>query len=417
MYSTPFDDYEQHDSQEFLNWMLDNVHEEINKIKKKPFVELPDFDETCSDVEGSQAYWDAHLKRDQSLIVDLFHGQYKSRITCVQCRKSSIKYDPFMSLTVEIPDSSQSIAVIVIFPNLTKKRMYLSLPSQTTIKQLKKSLFTKFELSTNKQLIPCIISDSSITRTLNDSDTVASLGSFANNICIYVLDPNCSYLHVSHYEDFSGAEHDFTLRNKSSFGIPMIFSLRPGCWTKQSINSLLVNEMSRVLNMVGLEESPFDIVQTLATQYQCIENELQFEQSNYMSIGLLWKDQMLRDKHYNRDADETLIDLNDPPNNNLSSVSLYDCLELHCKEEQVEEWYCSHCKAFVPGDKKLDLWKLPQILVIHLKRFVQHPRFQTWIKRSIDVSYPVDNFDLSKFVLNENQGSLYELFAVRLGLY
>ena len=31
--------------------------------------------------------------------------------------------------------------------------------------------------------------------------------------------------------------------------------------------------------------------------------------------------------------------------------------------------YCPECKELKPATKKFDLWKLPQVLVIHLKRF------------------------------------------------
>ena len=40
--------------------------------------------------------------------------------------------------------------------------------------------------------------------------------------------------------------------------------------------------------------------------------------------------------------------------------------------EQLSEddsWYCKHCKAHVQADKKLDLLSLPEVLVVHLKRF------------------------------------------------
>ena len=33
-----------------------------------------------SDDELAKIYWESHLKRDQSIIVDLFQGQLKSRI-------------------------------------------------------------------------------------------------------------------------------------------------------------------------------------------------------------------------------------------------------------------------------------------------------------------------------------------------
>ena len=34
-----------------------------------------------------------------------------------------------------------------------------------------------------------------------------------------------------------------------------------------------------------------------------------------------------------------------------------------------DSWYCGRCKQHVQADKKLDLWSLPDVLVVHLKRF------------------------------------------------
>lgn len=37
--NTMFAGYNQHDSQEFLNHLLDSMHEDLNRVKKKPYVE------------------------------------------------------------------------------------------------------------------------------------------------------------------------------------------------------------------------------------------------------------------------------------------------------------------------------------------------------------------------------------------
>jgi hypothetical protein len=58
-------------------------------------------------------------------------------------------------------------------------------------------------------------------------------------------------------------------------------------------------------------------------------------------------------------------------------VSLDSCLQLFTQIEKLgpdDPWYCSKCKKFVQATKKFDLWKLPDILVIHLKRF-QYNRY------------------------------------------
>jgi ubiquitin C-terminal hydrolase len=53
-------------------------------------------------------------------------------------------------------------------------------------------------------------------------------------------------------------------------------------------------------------------------------------------------------------------------------VSLHECVQAFLQPEQLGEadsWYCSKCKQHVQADKKLDLWSLPEVLVVHLKRF------------------------------------------------
>ena len=53
-------------------------------------------------------------------------------------------------------------------------------------------------------------------------------------------------------------------------------------------------------------------------------------------------------------------------------ITLYNCLSLFTETERLgkeDAWFCPECKDFVQATKKFDLWKLPRVLVIHLKRF------------------------------------------------
>jgi ubiquitin carboxyl-terminal hydrolase 4/11/15 len=50
------------------------IHEDLNRVKKKPYVELPDHDGKRPDDEMSKLFWDAFLARNQSIIVDLMYG-------------------------------------------------------------------------------------------------------------------------------------------------------------------------------------------------------------------------------------------------------------------------------------------------------------------------------------------------------
>jgi ubiquitin carboxyl-terminal hydrolase 8 len=84
---------QQHDSQEFLSFVLDGLHEDLNRVKQKPQIEMtPQREkalETLPPQIASDKEWALYRQRDDSFIVDLFQGQYMSRTTCLTCRKVS----------------------------------------------------------------------------------------------------------------------------------------------------------------------------------------------------------------------------------------------------------------------------------------------------------------------------------------
>jgi ubiquitin carboxyl-terminal hydrolase 4/11 len=102
-----FSGYGQQDSQEFLAFLLDGLHEDLNRVKQKPYVER---DELVG-VEPSeeqlrslgQKSWDGHKLRNDSVIVDLCQGMYKSTVVCPVCEVVSVTFDPFMDLSVPLP--------------------------------------------------------------------------------------------------------------------------------------------------------------------------------------------------------------------------------------------------------------------------------------------------------------------------
>jgi len=80
-------------------------------------------------------------------------------------------------------------------------------------------------------------------------------------------------------------------------------------------------------------------------------------------------------------------------------ISLQDCLDEFTKEEQLGEddlWYCPRCKKHQQATKKFDLWKAPDILVVHLKRFSNNRSLRDKIDTHID--FPVEGLDLGNIV-------------------
>jgi len=55
-----------------------------------------------------------------------------------------------------------------------------------------------------------------------------------------------------------------------------------------------------------------------------------------------------------------------------SRITLYDCLNNFMIEETLQgndKWYCNKCKDHVVASKKMEVYRSPEILIIHFKRF------------------------------------------------
>ena len=111
-----FQGFAQHDSQEMLSVLLETMHEDLNAISKKPYVEMKDSNGRPDEIVAAE-FWDGLKKRDDSIFVRLFYGQLKSRVTCTICAHVSITFDPYNVLSVPIPrQSSSSTYTIKYYP-------------------------------------------------------------------------------------------------------------------------------------------------------------------------------------------------------------------------------------------------------------------------------------------------------------
>ena len=111
-YSSMFHGYMQQDSQEFLSWLLDALHEDLNRIHDKPYAEKPelkdeDIGNTQAIIELANTCWNQYKSRNDSAIVDLFTGLYQSTLVCPTCSKTSITFDPYNDLTLPLPISKK----------------------------------------------------------------------------------------------------------------------------------------------------------------------------------------------------------------------------------------------------------------------------------------------------------------------
>ncbi|XP_073476091.1 ubiquitin carboxyl-terminal hydrolase 15 isoform X5 [Aquarana catesbeiana] len=101
-FAPQFSGYQQQDCQELLAFLLDGLHEDLNRIRKKPYIQLKDAEGRPDEVVAEEA-WENHIKRNDSIIVDIFHGLFKSTLVCPECSKISVTFDPFCYLTLPLP--------------------------------------------------------------------------------------------------------------------------------------------------------------------------------------------------------------------------------------------------------------------------------------------------------------------------
>eukprot|EP00488_Nonionellina_sp_1-RS-2012_P003479 TRINITY_DN7424_c0_g1_i1.p1 TRINITY_DN7424_c0_g1~~TRINITY_DN7424_c0_g1_i1.p1 ORF type:complete len:339 (+),score=124.80 TRINITY_DN7424_c0_g1_i1:705-1721(+) len=113
-FAPQFSGWQQHDSQEFLAFLLDGLHEDLNLVQTKPYTDKIESqgrtDQTVADLS-----WKIYLKRNKSKIVDLFQAQQKSHVICPDCNRNSITFDTYMYLSVPIVRSFIESLIVDVF--------------------------------------------------------------------------------------------------------------------------------------------------------------------------------------------------------------------------------------------------------------------------------------------------------------
>ncbi|XP_043974597.1 ubiquitin carboxyl-terminal hydrolase 2a isoform X4 [Gambusia affinis] len=119
-YAPRFVGYNQQDAQEFLRFLLDGLHNEVNRVTVRPRGTVEDFDH-LPDEEKGKKMWSKYLEREDSKIVDLFVGQLKSSLTCSHCGFCSTVFDPFWDLSLPISKGYGEVSLMDCMRLFTKE--------------------------------------------------------------------------------------------------------------------------------------------------------------------------------------------------------------------------------------------------------------------------------------------------------
>ena len=126
---------QQQDAMEFISLLLNYLHEDLNRVKQKPYLIIEEQREKESDILASQRIYSYNLKRDNSIIIDLFNGQFQNTIKCTTCFKEFKKYESFNNISLPIPEEHNHY-IIKFFTTLKCKYITININSETTFEDL-----------------------------------------------------------------------------------------------------------------------------------------------------------------------------------------------------------------------------------------------------------------------------------------
>ena len=86
-----------------------------------------------------------------------------------------------------------------------------------------------------------------------------------------------------------------------------------------------------------------------------------------------------------------------------SNITIKDCLSLFSQEEVLtgnDKWYCSKCKEHQNALKKMEIYRCPEYLILHMKRF-SHQRSSFFSSKKItdEVTFPIEGLNMEPYVL------------------
>lgn len=272
-YSSMFLGYQQQDSQEFLSWLLDALHEDLNRILNKPYSEKPelsddDIGNQRAIMELAEKCWMQHKQRNDSVIVDLFTGLYQSTLVCPDCGKTSITFDPFSDLTLPLPIEKKWFHTITVVDMSDKlslnkiKTLEISLPKSSTFDSLVLYLSEFFHLPRHYFFVFELYNDAIIK---NFQEEYQQLKFFPINELLAEDDDHYVYI-IPHDPSrdiivpvFSTLEDsDPSYKMVHAFGIPLFLVLDENERLDYAVVQSKIEELTRYLEVDSFESSPED---------------------------------------------------------------------------------------------------------------------------------------------------------------
>ncbi|XP_041942500.1 ubiquitin carboxyl-terminal hydrolase 43 [Alosa sapidissima] len=473
-YGSQFRGNSQHDALEFLLWLLDRVHEDVNpssctnnhnKCKTSGKGLAGPEGAPTGDTLVPQQPAERH-----SFVQEHFQAQYKSSLTCPHCLKQSNTFDPFLCISLPIPlRQTRPVYVTLVFSTKGQRylRVGLAMPLFGSLACLRRMVADEGKISPD-QVILAEIYSTGFQRSFFDEDDLTSV---AENDIIYAFQASPLFIRGGSAR-ISGYHHSLPSSPYSTsgpegqrlpasgalsseflnqgipgkvlllvcnaagsgqqtvrFGPPFLMREdRSVSWDQlqQSILSklyyLMINgaqaQSSRVLFRIRV------VGGSASYSYLCpqdgrplchpaVDRALKLCGSGgprHVKLVVEWEHH-IKDCLFGNIQEEVVKDAESVRSQQHQHVQQYsctldECFQLYTKEEQLapdDAWKCPHCQQLQQGTVQMSLWTLPDILILHLKRFRQVGDRRN--KLSTLVRFPLTGLDMAPHVVKRQQGA------------
>ncbi|KAK1940117.1 Ubiquitin carboxyl-terminal hydrolase 4 [Phytophthora citrophthora] len=434
-FAPQFSGFQQHDAQELLAYIIDGLHEDLNRVKHKPYTEVKESDGSQDDAAVAKEAWKRHLLRNDSIFVDHVQGQFKSTVVCPICNKVSITFDPFNCIQLELPQQ-QNRQIEVIFvpsePGKSMTRYLVEVPKKGSVLVLKRAVSKLCGVSPSA-LLAADIYQSMTYRIIGDTERLNRLRE-DDRILMY---------QVEYMPTDDPVQYGFLYHRVGSTlaGDPLLFTYTTSTtcaemlekWSnllsthisQSSSTKIPTNMLSQCVYLtdrdgVLLRQEPVPPADAKFSSFATLNDEESPDELVFATVA--WSSSMLSSSASPRPDIEQIQNhesMRAKSNGSRShdGISLDECFRNFVKPETLDQanlWYCSKCQEHRQARKTMEMWRLPDVLVLSLKRFEYRNEILR-DKLDVFVDFPLESLDMSPYCLeksNDKDHLSYDLFAV-----
>uniref|UniRef100_A0AAR2L734 Ubiquitin carboxyl-terminal hydrolase n=1 Tax=Pygocentrus nattereri TaxID=42514 RepID=A0AAR2L734_PYGNA len=485
-FAPQFSGYQQQDSQELLAFLLDGLHEDLNRVKKKPYLALRDAEGRPDEIVAKEA-WTNHRLRNDSIIVDIFHGLFKSTLVCPECSKVSVTFDPFCYLTLPLPmkkDRTMEVFLVRTDPQSKPMQFRVVVPKLGTVADLCSAL-AKLSGVPAENMVVADVYNHRFHKIYRKDDGLNHIME-KDDIFVYeVLEEDSERMNLPVYFRERHMKHSGGSSGTMLFGQPLLITVPRHNLSPDTLYERVLERIGWVLfchqsltfqnevNVTGhvcsetkdkvlksylfllrryVKRSQATVMDGRASASATSSNSnhsvdcgvlasnhntglsscsspmsdgascsagstngSSHSETSHSTIAIDWDSDTKRLCYDDQEAEayekhESMMQAQ----KKKATVALKECIELFTTMETLGEhdpWYCPTCKKHQQATKKFDLWSLPRVLVVHLKRFSYNRCWRDKLDTVVD--FPIRDLNMSEFVCDPKAGPyIYDLVAV-----